>query len=94
MKKEGTSSRDLFKLKIKIIIVSLLAFLVLLTAGRIGLWRVTADYFAPVSGAQAALSFLLGFRFDFYVIVVLAFPFGGQKSRGDLKKSRYFPRIM
>ncbi|MBO7191692.1 MAG: LTA synthase family protein [Elusimicrobiaceae bacterium] len=74
MKNEEKSPCSLLQLKMKIIIAFLLAFLVLLTVGRIGLWRLVSDYFAPVTGKQAVLSFLMGFRFDFYIIVVLAFP--------------------
>lgn len=76
MTKNGpiTQQRSIFALKFKIILLFLLLFLVLLTVSRAALFWMSPNYFSVVAAKETVLSFLIGVRFDFYVICLFVMP--------------------
>ncbi len=71
---EAVKPTTIFSLKFKIILVTLLAFLILLLCSRFALLKVASNYFAPVPAKDVLLSFLFGLRFDVYVICLFVMP--------------------
>lgn len=71
---ETIESTSVFSLKFKIILITLLSFLILLVCGRFALLKTAPNYFASVSSKDVLLSFLFGLRFDVYVICLFVMP--------------------